>query len=151
MNDTTEQRDVTLAGRDGRLLLMSCQTFVNEIVMGDACFVCGASPRDKMFNDEHIIPRWILKRFGLFDKQITLPSGERRHYRGYRIPCCVTCNSLLGDTVEAPISQLLDGDYQGASHKTGTDIRSERDFAMTPGRFTWNWRPADNEPIAQAA
>ena len=77
-----------------------------------------------MFNDEHIIPRWILKRFGLFDKQITLPSGERRHYRGYRIPCCVTCNSLLGDTVEAPISQLLDGDYQGASHKTGTDIRS---------------------------
>ena len=112
MSDIPEQRDVTFVGRDGRILLMSCQQFVDEVVMGDACFVCGALPRDKAFNDEHIIPRWVLRRFGLFDKQITLPTGERRHYRGYRVPCCVDCNSLLGETVETPISKLLDGDYQ---------------------------------------
>lgn len=112
VNDTPKQRDVTFVGHDGRILLMSCQQFVDEVVMGDACFVCGASTRDKAFNDEHIIPRWILRRFGLFDKQITLPTGERRHYRGYRVPCCVDCNSLLGETVETPISKLLDGDYQ---------------------------------------
>lgn len=117
MSDAPEQRDVTLVSRDGRILLMSCKRFVDEIVMGDACFVCGASPRDKTFNDEHIVPRWVLRRFGLFNKQITLPTGERRHYRGYRIPCCVNCNSLLGDTVETPISQLLDGDYQAVARR----------------------------------
>ncbi len=25
----------------------------------------------------------ILRRYGLFDKKITLPTGERRHCRGY--------------------------------------------------------------------
>jgi hypothetical protein len=117
VGDTPEQRDVTLVSRDGRILLMSCKQFVDEIVLGDACFVCGASPRDKTFNDEHIVPRWALRRFDLFNKQITLPTGERRHYRGYRVPCCANCNSLLGDAVETPISQLLDGDYQAVAQR----------------------------------
>ena len=75
MSDTPEQRDVTLVSHDGRILLMSCKRFIDEIVMGDACFVCGASPRDKTFDDEHIVPRWVLRRFDLFNKQITLPTG----------------------------------------------------------------------------
>lgn len=106
-----DQPDPTIVARDGRILLLSCQRFIDEIVAGDACFVCAASPREKPFNDEHIVPRWVLRRYGLFDKAITLPTGERRHYRGYRVPCCVDCNSLLGEKVETPVSQLLDGDY----------------------------------------
>lgn len=129
VSDPSNQRDITIVGRDGRILLMSCQQFVDEIVMGDACFVCGASPRDKSFNDEHIIPRWVLRRFGLFDKQITLPNGERRHYRGYRVPCCVDCNSLLGETVETPISHLLDGDYRAVMQRL-----DERALQLL---FTW--------------
>jgi len=117
LSKAPEQPDQTIVARDGRILLMSCQRFIDEIVMGDACFVCGASPRDKLFNDEHIIPRWVLKRYALFDKEITLSTGERRHYRGYRLPCCVDCNSLLGDKVETPVSQLLDGDYAEVMHR----------------------------------
>ena len=117
MSENPERPDQTIVGDDGRILLMSCQRFIDEIVMGDACFVCGASPKNKTFNDEHVIPRWILRRFGLFDKQITLPTGERRHYRGYRVPCCVDCNSLLGKTVETPVSQLLDGDYEAVARR----------------------------------
>lgn len=120
---------MTIVGRDGRILLMSCQQFVDEIVTGDACFICGASPRDKTFNDEHIVPRWVLRRFGLFDKQITLPTGERRHYRSYRVPCCVDCNSLLGETVETPISHLLEGDYRAMMQRL-----DERVFQLL---FTW--------------
>ena len=51
MSDTPEQRDMTLVSHDGHILLMSCKQFVDEIVLGDACFVCGVSPRDKPFND----------------------------------------------------------------------------------------------------
>ena len=99
MIDLQDMPDNTILGEDGRILLLSCRRFVDEVVLGEACFVCGASPQSKTFNDEHIIPRWVLKRYGLYDKEITLPTGERRHYRGYRVPCCVECNSLLGETV----------------------------------------------------
>ena len=111
MKTLSDQPDQTIIGKDGRILVFGCQHFVDEIVMGDACFVCGASPECTTFNDEHIVPRWILRRYNLFDKEITLPTGERRHYRGYRVPCCVDCNSLLGERLETPVSQLLDGSY----------------------------------------
>ena len=83
--------------------------------MGEACFVCGAWPHEKSFNDEHIIPKWVLRRFGLFDREITLSTGERRRYSHYRTPCCKECNSRLGKTIEEPVSQLLDGDYASVS------------------------------------
>jgi hypothetical protein len=129
VTESPEQPDQTIVDREGRILLMSCQRFVDEIVMGDACFVCGASPKDKPFNDEHIIPRWVLRRFGLFDKEITLPTGERRYYRGYRVPCCVACNSLLGDTLETPVSKLLEGDYE--------DVARRLDEPALRLLFTW--------------
>lgn len=113
----TDEPDTSIVGQDGRILLLSCQRFVDEIVMGNACFVCGASSQDKPFNDEHIVPRWVLRRFGLFDKEITLPTGERRHYRGYRVPCCVDCNNLLGKRVETPVSELLDGTYADVAER----------------------------------
>lgn len=102
-------QDDAIVGEDGRILLFSCARFIRDICDGDGCFICGAPHRED-FNDEHIVPRWILRRYGLFDKEITLPTGERRKYGGYRVPCCEPCNSLLGRTVEDPVSQLLDGD-----------------------------------------
>lgn len=119
----------SIVGEDGRTLLFSCQTFVDEIVMGDACFVCGASPEDKLFNDEHVVPRWILRRYRLFDKEMTLPTGERRHYRGYRVPCCEDCNSLLGEELEKPISQILVGDC--------ADVLQRLDESHRRLIFTW--------------
>lgn len=129
MSDMSDEADQSIIAQDGRILLFSCQRFIDEIVMGDACFVCGASPRDKLFNDEHVVPRWILRRYGLFDKEITLPNGERRHYRGYRVPCCVDCNSLLGERLETPVSQLLDGDY--------TEVMQRLDEPNLRLLFTW--------------
>lgn len=100
-----------MLGTDGRILLMSCEQFVRTICNGSACFVCGVEPGEADFNDEHIVPRWVLRRFDLFEKEITLPTGERRKYGGYRVQCCAQCNSLLGDRVETPVSQLLSGPF----------------------------------------
>ena len=126
MNDPQDQ---TIVGKDGRILVFGCKQFVEEIVMGDACFVCGASRESKAFNDEHIVPRWILRRYGLFDKEIRLPTGEHRHYRGYLVPCCVDCNSLLGKRLETPVSQLLDGSY--------ADVQQRLNEANLRLLFTW--------------
>jgi hypothetical protein len=112
-----EPSSLTFVCDDGRTLLFSCEDFVRRICQGDGCFVCGASPETTRFNDEHIVPRWILRRYGLFEKEITLPTGERRRYGGYRVPCCVSCNSLLGDKVETPVSKLLEGDFAAISER----------------------------------
>lgn len=103
--------DRTIVADDGRVLYFDCRKFIEDIVKGGCCFVCGAAPGSKVFNDEHIIPRWVLRRFGIFNRSITLATGEKRTYDRYKIPCCKECNSLLGERIETPISSLLNGSY----------------------------------------
>lgn len=111
MTREDQSPEQTIIADDGRVLLMSCQRFVDTICRGHNCFICGADPAEVPFNDEHIVPRWVLRRFDLFEKEITLPTGERRKYGGYRIPCCEACNKLLGEQVETPVSLLLKGTF----------------------------------------
>ena len=54
----------------------------------------------------------MLRKFGLFDKEITLPNGALYRYDRYKIPCCVDCNSLLGDNIERTISTVVEGGYE---------------------------------------
>lgn len=118
----------TFVADDGRTLLFSCDDFVTRICQGDACFVCGASPETSPFNDEHIVPKWVLRRYGLFEKEITLPTGKRRRYGRYKVPCCVSCNSLLGTSVETPVSRLLDGDFATVSERLKSSQAKELVF-----------------------
>ena len=104
------QPESAIVGEDGRILLFQCERFVRDICQGDACFICGAWPGEREFNDEHIVPKWILRRYDLFNRGITLPTGEHRKYAGYKVPCCEPCNTLLGREIETPVSKLLDGD-----------------------------------------
>ena len=74
--------------------------------------MCGIAPEDAPFDDEHVLPRWLLRRFGLFDHRVRLPNGASVSYSRYKVPCCVTCNSWLGRNIEAPVSELLAEDCQ---------------------------------------
>lgn len=119
----------TIKHRDGRTLLFSCEDFVSDICRGNHCFVCGAASGTKPFNDEHIVPRWVLRRYGLFEKSITLPNGELRRYGGYRVPCCTDCNDLLGRELETPVSTLLDGPF--------SEVKQRLDAPSTETIFVW--------------
>jgi hypothetical protein len=96
---------------NGRRIFLSLDHFINEIAKGDNCFICGYSPEDKEFNDEHIIPKWILRKFNLFNETITLPNSVKYKYSKYTVPCCVECNSDLSKEYETPISELLNKSY----------------------------------------
>ena len=48
--------DGTIIDSSGRVLFFSEERFVNDIILGGACFICGALPGSKAFNDEHILP-----------------------------------------------------------------------------------------------
>lgn len=67
--------DRSIEDEQGRVLFYSAARFLRDVVEGDCCFNCGASPGSVAFNDEHVLPYWVLRRFGLHDKRIELPGG----------------------------------------------------------------------------
>lgn len=103
--------DSTIIDSDGKIIFFSVEKFINEIALGDSCFICGAANGSKVFNDEHVIPEWILRKYNMFDKQITLPNGQHFTYSKYKVPCCAECNSLLGKEIELPISSIISQGY----------------------------------------
>jgi hypothetical protein len=104
--------DGSIERPDGSMAWFSIPRFAKDICEAGHCFVCGKSPSDVAFNDEHVIPRWLLRRHELFDLQITLPNSKYLRYRSYTVPCCVACNSLLGRDVEEPIRNLVESGYE---------------------------------------
>lgn len=99
--------DGSLLNDDGEVMFFSKQRFVEEICEGDNCFLCGKHRNGNIFNDEHVIPQWLLRKFNMFRETITLPNGTYIRYDQYTIPCCVDCNGFLGRELEEPIADLL--------------------------------------------
>jgi hypothetical protein len=95
--------------QDGKILHFSLSKFTRDIVDGDCCFICGAERGSKPFNDEHVIPQWILKRYDLYNRQIVLPNGASLKYHQNTVPCCQECNSNLGEAFEVPMSKATSG------------------------------------------
>jgi hypothetical protein len=101
-------RDGSFLDEHGKVLYFSCERFVRDIAEGNCCFICGVAPAEKPFNNEHVLPNWILRRYGLHTRTITLPNETTFRYDQYTIPCCIDCNSLLGHHVEEPIRKLIE-------------------------------------------
>jgi hypothetical protein len=73
--------DGSVLTKDDRVVFFSCSRFITDVVQGNCCFICGARPGTVPFNDEHILPDWILRKFGLHDKTINLPNGGKFRYQ----------------------------------------------------------------------
>lgn len=101
----------TIINSKGQILFFGLRHFLNDVVNGNCCFICGSNPEIKPFNDEHVIPDWILRKFNLYNQTITLPNNTRIKYGQYKIPCCQDCNTELGRIYETPISKLLSKSY----------------------------------------
>jgi hypothetical protein len=99
--------DGSFIDQAGKVLFFSKDRFVTDICLGRCCFICGAQPGSKPFNDEHVIPEWVLRKFNLFDPVLTLANGTAIKYGKYKIPCCEECNSLMGWQIEERISKVV--------------------------------------------
>jgi hypothetical protein len=113
----------TIINSQGKVLFFNYDDFINKIVKEKNCFICGAGKDMKPFNDEHVIPDWILRKFKMHSKSITLPNGTTIKYGHYKIPCCQECNSELGKTYEIPISELLSYSYAEICKKLKEDTK----------------------------
>ena len=88
--------DGSVVDGTGNVIYFSVDRFVSDICEGGCCFVCGVGPDAAQFSDEHILPRWILKKFNLFDRTIGVPNTAQFPYGRYTVPCCLDCNQLTG-------------------------------------------------------
>lgn len=108
-------KDGSVVDQQGKVIHFSLERFINDICIGNCCFICGTKPSEKQFNDEHVLPAWILSRYNLFAKTITLPNGTTIRYDRYTVPCCIDCNSLMGRIIEEPISQATGSNQESLS------------------------------------
>lgn len=104
--------DKTIIDIDGKVIIFSIERFIQDIAIDGCCFICGAKPSEKDFNDEHVIPNWILKKYKLQNKNIKLPNKANIQYSQYKVPCCSDCNSFLGDNIEKTISEVVSEGYE---------------------------------------
>ncbi|WFU42721.1 hypothetical protein QA640_09800 [Bradyrhizobium sp. CB82] len=105
----TKTDDGSIVDQNGRVIFFSTKRFIDDICLGNCCFICGADPTEKEFNDEHVFPEWLLRKYDLFARTITLPNGRKVRYDRHTVPCCVECNSLMGKTIEKPMSAVVNG------------------------------------------
>ena len=107
----TKAPDGSIIDDAGKVIFFSTQRFVEDICLGDCCFICGARPGEKHFNDEHVIPEWLLRRYQLFDRTLNLANGQTVRYDRLTTPCCAECNSLMGELIEEPMSAIVRGGH----------------------------------------
>ena len=105
--------DGSIETPDGRVIYFSLDRFISEIAKGSACFICGGTSAKKSFNNEHVLPDWVLKRCELHSRRVTLPNSEGFMYGRYVIPCCTECNALMSELFEVPISAAFEEGYRG--------------------------------------
>lgn len=109
--------DGSVLDAKGRILFFSLPRFISDISKGNDCFICGAKPDTVAFNDEHVLPDWILRRYELHDRRIHLPNATTFRYGEFKIPCCESCNTRMGEEFEKPMSELLTAGYEALSQE----------------------------------
>jgi hypothetical protein len=105
----TKTDDGSIVDQDGKVIFFSTKRFIDDICLGNCCFICGADPAEKQFNDEHVFPEWLLRKYALFARTISLPNGKTVRYDRHTVPCCVECNILMGREIEEPMSAVVNG------------------------------------------
>jgi hypothetical protein len=96
---------------NGKIVFVSLKRFREIVCSGNVCFLC--TDENEVPTKEHIIPDWILRKYSLHNQTITLPNGTLFKYKDYVIPCCSSCNQLLNNAFETPISLIYEKGIEG--------------------------------------
>lgn len=108
---TIRRSGTIIENATGKIQVFGARDFMQKIVLGECCFICGAEPGTKPFNNEHILPQWLLKLYRAHTNFMILPNNTTIKYGSYVVPCCKDCNSEMSAKLEAPVSNLLKGGY----------------------------------------
>lgn len=86
------------------------------------CFLCGCRLGTKNRSDEHVIPKWVQKKFRLANQQLHLLNGTTIPYRQLTIPCCYTCNNKHLQPIEKRMSVAIEQGAKGVRAMERQDV-----------------------------
>ncbi|HLG94568.1 MAG TPA: hypothetical protein VI546_07010 [candidate division Zixibacteria bacterium] len=72
------------------------------------CFLCGVTLTDKNRSDEDVFPKWLQRKYDLWNHKITLINGTTIPYRQLKIPCCQSCNTNFLSGLEKTVKSFHD-------------------------------------------
>ena len=81
----------------------------------ERCFLCGLDLTINKRTDEHIFPKWLQHRFGLWDQSLRILNDSKIKYRNLKIPCCKSCNNNHLSRLEISFQKLLNSNFQDLS------------------------------------
>lgn len=73
----------------------------------DRCFLCGKTFPIDQITREHVFPRWLQRKFDIWNRQLTLVNGTRIKYRSFTAPACVECNGISLSRIEDKVASAL--------------------------------------------
>jgi len=85
------------------------------------CFLCGTLVDEEGSTREHVFPKWLQRKFDLWNQQLSLLNGTLIPYRQLTIPCCVDCNTGPLSQMEDEVRSGVEGGYH--SWKGLSDLR----------------------------
>ena len=78
----------------------------------DRCFVCDTVLNDENRTEEHIYPKWLQRKFNLYNQKISLLNGTFINYRNLKVPCCKECNVKMSARIEKLMEQAVESGYE---------------------------------------
>lgn len=84
----------------------------NKCLEDNHCFLCGVKLTKSNRSEEHIFPKWLLKRFNLWNDKLALINRKTIPYRQVKIPCCKKCNSVHLGKLEKLIEKASKRGYK---------------------------------------
>lgn len=82
----------------------SQQKFNND----NNCFLCGKKLNNSNRSNEHVFPKWLLRKFNLWDARLYLLNNTSIPYRQLTIPCCKACNQGHLSDLEEIVKDRID-------------------------------------------
>ena len=86
--------------------------FEQMIFNYDRCFVCGTFLNSYNSSLEHIYPKWLQRKFNLWNRNLVLLNQSQIKYRNLTVPCCKNCNSIMSKYLEKPIERAVELGYE---------------------------------------
>lgn len=78
------------------------------------CFLCGVPLTNSNRSDEHVFPKWLQRKVGLWDQELLLLNNTSIPYRQLAIPCCMDCNNGPLANLERVVREALTAGYDAA-------------------------------------
>ncbi len=75
------------------------------------CFLCGCLLNEINYSEEHVVPKWLQRKFNLWNRKLILLNGTSINYKDLKIPCCKKCNNAMSKNIENPIEQGVSNGY----------------------------------------